>query len=193
MLLYRVFRHRPGARRGEPGHPTFVHRPQGQGRVDLGGVDTWYFGATPECAVGESFANLHTWGPDMFTVPSPSGDERRSMAIVEIDDDLSLLDLDDPNALQRRALRPTQIIVRNLGVTQGWARCIYEERDDRGRRRWAGISWWSFVYPAWDAIALWVEPGVKPPHRLVEVEPLDVTHRAVVAAATTLGRPIRRT
>jgi len=185
MLVYRVFPFDEKAGRGQAGHPLYVLRPQGHGRVDVIGADTWYFGLTPECSVGESFANQRVWTEDMFEMPSVG---RRALGVFELPDDLSLLDLDDANALVERALRPTQVIVRNLGVTQGWARRIYDERRADGSRRWAGIRWWSFVHPAWGALALWVDRNAVTPHRFVAAEPLHLEHPAVVAAATTLNR-----
>lgn len=34
MLVYRVFPHLNSAKAGEPGHPSYLHRPQGTGRRD---------------------------------------------------------------------------------------------------------------------------------------------------------------
>ena len=60
MQVYRVFPFDPDAAAGNPGHPDHVYWPA-QGRNRLDNPDhyaTWYYGATPEVAIGESFGNL---------------------------------------------------------------------------------------------------------------------------------------
>ena len=191
MLVYRVFPYLATARPGAPGHPLYLHRPQGQGRLDNPRhYDTWYFATTPEAAVGETFADLTIWSDDMFEFPKVPG-ARRALGTFEIDDGTPVLDLDDARALYERRLRPTQVIARNRAVTQSWALDVYDERDDRGGRRWAGIRWWSFQRPHWTVIALWYPPGEPSAHQVVGVEELDVTHIAVRDAARSLAKIIR--
>lgn len=190
MLLYRVFPHLPSAGAGESGDAMYLHRPQGQGRLDNPDrYDTWYFGQTPETAVGESFANLTVWRSAMFAFPALPG-ASRALGIFELQDDARILDLDDANALRDRALRPTQVIARNRPVTQGWARSIFDERAADGSRKWDGIRWWSYHRPHWTVIALWNPPGEQPVFSCVDVEPLTLTHPAVVDAARSLGKQI---
>lgn len=191
MLVYRVFPYLDTARAGEPGHPLYLHRPQGHGRLDNPAhYDTWYFATTPEAAVGETFADLSRWSAGMFAFPKVPG-ARRALGTFEVDDGTPVLDLDDARALYERRLRPTQVIARNRAVTQSWALAVYDERDDRGQRRWAGIRWWSFQRPHWTVIALWYARGEAPAHDVVGVEGLALAHVAVRDAARSLSKPSR--
>lgn len=191
MIVYRVFPRHPSAAPGEPGHPDFLYRPQGRGRLDNPGhYDLWYFAVVPECAIGEVFGDLSEWVGDMFHVPYLPG-SRRALGRFEIPDDLSVLDLDDANALLVRGLRPTQVVARNRATTQGWALRIFEESNDDGSRKWAGVRWWSFQRPQWPVLGMWVAPGETSAHRIVGVDRLDLTHPSIVDAARTLAKPLR--
>ena len=102
-----------------------------------------------------------------------------------------MLDLDDPAELLERSLRPTQIVTRNLSVTQAWGSRIWNERDphDSTRRRWQAVQWWSYHRPFWDVLGSWEQP------ELDHVEDLDLDHAAdhaaVRDAAAALVRPLR--
>lgn len=185
MLLYRVFPHLPGARAGQPGHATFVPRPQGRGRIDNPAhYDAWYFGFSPETAIGETFGDLPAWSEEMFAVPGLPG-SRRALAVAELDDDRRLLNMDDPNALLHLGLTPTQVITRNRQTTQAWALAAFREGH------WAGLRWWSFHRPEWTVAGVWQRPGERPPHRVAEVRPLSIVDEAVVNASQALARPLR--
>jgi len=95
-------------------------------------------------AVGEAFGDLAGWEASMFETPFLPGGSR-ALAVLWLPDDLRILDLDDPRALLERALRPTQIVERNLAVTQSWAHAIWDERDphDAAALRWQAVQWWS--------------------------------------------------
>ncbi len=104
--------------------------------------------------------------------------------MVHLPDDLRVLDLDDPSVLVERSLRPTQVVARNLAVTQAWGHRIWDERDphDPAARRWQAVQWWSYHHPSWEVLASWDKP------ELVDVERLDLDHGAVVDAAHALRR-----
>jgi len=185
MLLYRVFGHLPSAAEGEPGHPTHLHRPQLHGRLDNATeYDCWYLAGEESGAVGEAFGNLATWTPAMFGTPwLPGG--RRALGVFEIPDGIRVLDLDDAQNLADRGLRPTQVVIRNLSVTQTWALRIFQERNTRGARKWDGVKWWSFQRPQWEVYGLW--NGTP---KCVDVESLDLAHPAVIDAAKAVVRPL---
>lgn len=188
MLLHRIYPHLEGARSGQPGHPMYVHRPQGANRLDNRDLyDVVYFGLTPETAVGETFADITHWREEMLPLPVLP-DSRRALGLYEIEDDVPLLDLDDANALRERCLRPTQVISRNRPATQAWARSIYQETSPGGARCWAGVRWWSFHRPHWVVIALWTPHGETPVYSHVRTEPLSMSHPAVIDAARSLGK-----
>ncbi len=184
MLLYHVFPHLPSAADSEPGHPHYLHRPQGHGRLDNPRhYDCWYLSAEATGAVGEVFGNLLSWSEKMFEMPALPG-SRRSLGIYEVPDDLPVLDLDDARALLDRGLRPTQVIARNRPATQAWALAIFREVDSRGDRLWDGVRWWSYHRPQWRIYGLW--GSITP--RCMRVEPLTLTHPAVVDAANVLSK-----
>lgn len=183
MLAYRVFPHLPGARPRQPGHPLYLHRPQGRGRWDNPALYTVrYLALDPAAAVAETFANLglRWWTPAMFRLPALPG-ATRALGVYRLDDGTALLDLDDPVELAARSLRPTQVLSRNRAQTQAIAARVH------GEGRWDGLRWWSYYAPHWTLVAVWAGRW-----RCVRVEPLDLEHPAVVDAADTLARPIRR-
>ncbi|WP_420813457.1 RES domain-containing protein [Leifsonia flava] len=176
---------------GTSGHPDYLHRPQGGGRADNANeYDTWYYALTPEAAVGEVFGEFAEWSDEMFDVPYlPSG--RRALAAYEIPDLLRFIDLDDARNLVDRGLRPTQVVSKNLGVTQGWAMDVFRERNSNGAPRWDGLRWWSFWRPNWTVFARWRPVGGSPDHQLLNIEYIDITHHVVDVARKELRRPRR--
>lgn len=183
MLLHRVFPYRKAARAKQPGHPLYEHTPQRGGRVDHPDYHVWYLARTTAGACGEAFGDLHTWSPAMFEVPFLT-DGARALATYELPDTLRVLDLDDPAVLVARRLRPTQVVLRNLAVTQAWGHAAWAERDpdEPAERRWDAVSWWSYHHPGWPVVASWLRP------RLVDVQALDTDHPALVDAAQVLRR-----
>lgn len=191
MLLYRVVPYDPTAKKAAPGHPEYLHRPQGAGRWDNPAeYDVWYFSTTPSGAIAESFGNLGEWTEDMFDVPFlPSG--RRALAIFSVPDDLRLLNLDDAATLLEVGLRPTQVVTRNPAHTQAFAARIYRTPTAGGARRWQGIQWWSFHRPHWTNVALWAPLGSPTPATLQGVDDLSLHHQAVTDAAASLSRVLK--
>lgn len=185
MLVYRVFPYLRTAQPGEPGHPLYQHRPQRGGRIDHPDYHVWYLSRQPEAAVGETFGNLATWDSSMFGFPLLPG-ARRSLGIYRLPDDLRVLDLDDPRMLVELGLRPTQVVTRNLAVTQAWGHRIWSQRDphDPSSGRWQAIAWWSYHRPTWEVLGSWVVPEFD------HVEDLELDHVAVRDAATALTRSL---
>jgi hypothetical protein len=189
LLLYRVFAHLPTASAGDPGSPDYVHLPQGAGRWDNPALySAWYFSTSPEGAIAETFGNLQTWTTAMFETPFLSG-SRRALGVFSVDDALPVLDLDDAHNLLEQGLRPTQVVIRNAPFTQARAAGAFDEIRG-GSRRWAGIKWWSFHRPYWSNIMLWQARGESLPASPQRVEPLDLTHAALVDCASTLAKPL---
>jgi hypothetical protein len=187
VLAFRVFPYLDTAAPGEPGHPLYEHRPQRGGRIDHPDYHVWYVSRHQEAAVGETFGNLTPWRPSMFDFPLLPG-ARKSLGVYRLPDTLRVLDLDDPSELLKRALRPTQVVARNLAVTQRWGHDIWVEPDphDATAKRWEAVSWWSPHQPSWSILASWRRPTVE------SVEPLDLAHPAVAEAAASLLRPLDR-
>lgn len=145
--------------------------------------DCWYLSAEASGAVGESFGNLARWTRAMFPFPLVPG-ASKALGIFHVADVCPVLDLDDAQNLDR-ALRPTQVIIRNLDVTQAWALRIFQEKNADGQRTWQGVRWWSYQRPQWRVLGLWGADL-----ECVEVQELQIGHPAVVDAATALNRPL---
>lgn len=188
MLLHRVFVYDPTAARGESGHPTYLHRPQGASRWDNPSLyDAWYLSPAAEGAVGETFGNLATWSADMF---KHSTGMRRALATFSVPDDLSIFDFDDATNLQYVGMRPSQVVIRNKAFTQGKAASLFAEAHHDGSRRWAGVSWWSFHRPSWRNVMVWGTASDPAPLTLETVQVLSMSSSAVIEAARALFRPI---
>lgn len=181
MKLYRVLPYRPDAAEGERGHPLFVPAPSGAGRVDSpGNYDVLYLSSAPAGAVAEAFGGIPLWTAAMLRTPSFQRGYR-AVATYELPDRLSILDLDDADALKRLRLRPSDVVTRDRAVTQRWALAAYLER------RWIGVRWWSYYDPNWYSYALWDRRRLT----LSGVEALSLDHPAVAEAAAVLQRPMR--
>jgi hypothetical protein len=184
MLLYRVSPYQPGSEDGAPGSPTYLHKPQRDGRIDNPiYYNVWYLSLTAAGAVGETFASHPKWPDELFDFGT-SSDTRFALHTFKLSDACRVLDLDDAHNLAERVLRPTQIVTLNRSVTQGWALRIWNELAG-DRRRWDGVRWWSRHSAEWPIIALWTGT---PTH--VDTEDLSTKHKAVVEAASVLNRSI---
>lgn len=108
-----------------------------------------YLAASASGAIGETFAHLSTWSRAILPFPAIDGAERM-LGIYSFDEEIHpLLDLDDPRALLDRALRPTDVVIRNRPRSQRIARDAFAEQ------RWSGLSWWSMHRPQWTLHMLW--------------------------------------
>ena len=168
MLLYRVFPYVGTAKAGQAGHPLYLHPDQGAGRWDnRSAYLAMYVASQPEGAIGETFAHLATWRASMLQFPAVPG-AVRSLGVYEVDEEaLPLLELDDPKTLVARAIRPSEVVIRNRPHTQALALAVFNEH------KWSGISWWSMHRPQWQLHVLFgasmvtvrdVQPLAKNPH-----------------------------
>lgn len=182
LRLFRCYPRVPGARRGKPGHWSYLPRPQFHGRWDNADLyDSWYFSRTAVGAIAESFYNKRQWIPEVFLTPTGAP---RIVAEFRYSGK-PLLDLDDASTLGELGVRPSEVVVHDLGTTQALAKRIYDSRfADLG-----GISWWSSQMPSETSVLLWGEDGAPPLGlELVGIQPLSTEHPAVVEAATRLFR-----
>lgn len=185
MILYRVVPVAPGAPPGGPGHPEYLHKPQGRGRLDNPiHYDMRYLSFTESGAVGETLSMFSEWTPTVFDFRKVPG-STLSLCTFVAPDDIRFIEMDDPRSLLALGLRPTQIITLNRAVTQTWALRVWEEHDHNGRK-WDGIRWWSRHHADWPVVGLWRDLLT-----LDRVEALDLNHRAVKDAAKTLNRAVR--
>jgi RES domain len=73
----------------------------------------------------------------------------RSLAWFDVEDATPISDLDDPNELLLRRLRPSQVITREYSHAQAWALSIFHSATV------AGIRWWSYHDARWASLGLW--------------------------------------
>lgn len=177
--LYRVFPWLEEASRSEPGHPLYVHEPQGAGRVDNPErYSVLYASDVPGGAVGEAFGNLAMWTAALLAGSPLLPGSRRALVTYEVGDS-NFLDLDEPRSLASRRIRPSRVVTRDRAVTQTWALSIFEES------KWDGVRWWSFHYPEWGSYGIWDHAGLS----VSDIRPLSTRMEIVEDAATLLNRP----
>lgn len=132
-----------------------------------------YAAATPEAAVAESLAGSRSWTATLDRSP-------RFLVTVTVPAE-GFADLDDPNLLAERGLRPSRVVWPDRVVTQGIARDLFAER------RWIGVRWWSRLHAPWTLLGLWALARA----RIVgEPDRLTLEHPAVRAAAELLDAPL---
>lgn len=176
--LYRVFPWLEDAAPGEPGHPLYVPRPQGHGRVD--NPDHYlalYASDDPDGAIGEAFGNHSLWTTDLLRGQPSLPRSRRALAVIDASA-ATVADLDDPATLLERELRPSQVVTRTREVTQGWALRLFREG------RWAGVRWWSYYDPGWGSFGLWDVAAL----HVLDVTPLDDARARVQGVAARMCR-----
>lgn len=150
MRVYRVLPYLPSAREGEAGHPLYVHKQQGAGRLD--NPDAYlvrYVADAGVAAVAEAFGQFELWTPALLQGPPALPGSRMVLAELELGDRVRILDLDDASNLVAWSLRPSRVVTRDRAVTQAWARNIFHSGQYDGAR------WWSYYNPDWASIGVW--------------------------------------
>lgn len=123
----------------------------------------------------------------MFDVPYLANG-RRALAVFRVPDDIRLLDLDNPDELSKRGVKPSQVVMRNLSFTQPLAMSVFNEKRSDGSQRYSGITWWSFHRPQWTNTMLWETATNRVPLELLRVEKLEFTSEAIREAAAILNQ-----
>jgi len=171
VTLYRCFAWNRRAEPGEAGGPLWLPRPfQGDGRHDNPEhYGCLYLAERAESALVEQLARFRG------NVLVPGMLRRRglplALAAIELDARARLVDLDRPEILAERGLRPSLVATRRREVTQPQALAIHETGAD-------GIRWWSTFESLWGNVTLF-DRAVR---RLRVVE---------VAAVTAADTPLR--
>ena len=91
-----------------------------------------------------------------------------------------MIDLDDPEQLVRRALRPSLVATRRRSDTQPIALSVFQEGA-------SGLGWWSTLEAAWPNVTLFAERAVPSLRPVGPSELLTVDHPSVRTAAELLG------
>jgi hypothetical protein len=179
-VLFRVFPWDRRAAATEAGGALYVPRDhQGRSRHDAPAAYGALYASRRASSAAAEFLSRFRAGPLPAGVFQGAGGRRWSIAAIDDARLGSLLDLDDPNELAARMLRPSEVATLDREVTQAVAERLFEE----GRR---GFQWWSTIEASWMNVTLFAERAVGN-LRLVETPlPLDAGLAEVVEAAEVL-------
>ena len=181
VTLYRCFPYSAAIRKIEPGHPLFIPASRSKGRINNPDIySSSYWSAQPECAVAEVYGSQMQWSPGTFAGTPQLPKARHAIAAIEIPDDTRIFSMDNAPNLVKLKLCPSQVVTRDNAVTQAWARKIFD------MKKFAGISWWSILWPEWQSYGLWSLAGVK----ILDIENLSIGHIAVLESAKVLNKQV---
>lgn len=180
MTLHRCFVWNPSARHDATDGPLwFPTIFQGEGRHDNPAVyGCLYLSDRPVSCVVEQLAAFR--GQRL----SASMLQRRGLPLglaqIELDDEATVIDLDNPVTLRRERLRPSVVATRRREVTQPQALDLY-----RRHPAVAGLRWWSSWEALWTNVTLFDRAASA--LRLLEVHELTLDDPVVVDAAEMFG------
>jgi hypothetical protein len=181
VILWRLLPFKSGVSPTEFGGVLWFPRElQGAGRHD--NPDRYgclYVSQTPVSTVAERLAPFRGTGvlsPAMF---SHAGD-RLALVQLELDEDSTLLDLDEPRVLGRTRLRPSQVATNVRRVTQAYAARLYDEHPEA-----VGLRWWSTLEASLLNLTLYDRAARR--LTLLDVNMFTLKHPAVLEAAEMLG------
>ena len=145
MRLWRALALDRSAKVDGPGGPLwFPREQQGAGRHDNPDLyGCLYVSEEPVSAVAELLAPFRGTGtllPSMlvrFGLPL-------ALASLELPDEATIVDLDDPLALSAEGLRPSQVATRHRSATQSQAAEIHTSRPEA-----VAMRWWSTLEASW--------------------------------------------
>jgi hypothetical protein len=181
VILWRVLPWDPSVRPANPGGALWFPRPfQGAARHDdPARYGCLYVAEDPVSAVAEALAPFRGTGdlhPEMLTRMG------RPLALAELslDDDATLLDLDDPAVLTDEGLRPSDVATTDRARTRADAARLFDAHPGA-----AGLRWWSTLEASWINVTLFdrAAPGL----RLRRVRALAPAEEEVASAARFLG------
>ncbi|HVF38366.1 MAG TPA: RES family NAD+ phosphorylase [Gemmatimonadaceae bacterium] len=148
--LWRVFPWDTRARSGGEFSPDFRPVGQGAGRFDIPDLTAvWYFGESPEHAVGEVIQGLRNQTLERNDLIR----DGHPLALVHVTVELSARrlksfpDLCDPGVLAERDIRPDTLASFDFSRTQAIARQLFSEDC-------IGFRWWSALGGDWHTTVL---------------------------------------
>ncbi|HEV2856971.1 MAG TPA: RES family NAD+ phosphorylase [Solirubrobacterales bacterium] len=158
----------------------FPRLQQGGGRHDNPDLyGCLYVAEDPVSAVAELLAPFRGTGKLLPSMLIRYG-EPLSLAALDLDDGITVVDLDDPATLLATGLRPSQVATRHRQLTQRQAAEVYEAHPNA-----FGLRWWSTLESSWINWTIFDRAA-----RSLEVaatEELTVDHPVVHEAADLLG------
>ena len=180
-MLYRFFPWDPAAGASSPGGALFNPRAQQGGgrhdnshlygavyttRVEVSAVAEWLAGFRGQRLVATDFLRIdgHRW------------------ALVGLDDAAlgGIVDLDDPQELTARRLRPSRVATRSRSTTRQVAETLYSEGIP-------GFEWWSTLEASWPNVTLFAERALDALRVAEGPREIGIDDPAVRAAAAAIG------
>lgn len=181
MICWRVWQFDPAVGTHERGGPLWFPRElQGDGRHDNPDVyGCMYASGSPVGAVVEQLAEFRGLGRLAPWMLRKQG-RPLAFASIELNDEVALLDLDDPQVLLKERLRPSQVATRARAVTQRQAAGLYISHPEA-----AGLRWWSTIEASLTNLTLFDRAA----HHLSinEIHPLTIHDEPVQQAAELLA------
>jgi RES domain len=180
-VLYRVFPFAPDAPPSDEGGALFAPRElQGRGRHDNPAAYTaLYLSRTPDSAVAERLQVFRGRSIDDRHLRRADG-LRYAMAAIDDSGIAAPVDLDDPEELRVRALRPSRVATTDRSITQPIALAAFDDGA-------SGIAWWSTIEALWTNVTLFAERCRRDLRVGGEPEPLTATSPVVLRVAERLG------
>ena len=180
-MLWRVLPWDPSAPHRQPGHALWVPREyQGSGRHDA--PDRYgclYLAEVAVSAVAEMLAPFRGTG-DLHPELLVRSGRQLALAELQLAEDATLVDLDDPAVLVTESLRPSVVATGQRSVTQAYALSQFERHSEA-----AGLRWWSTLESSWIQVTLFDRALDELSVRSVRT--LAIDDDAVTAAASYLG------
>ena len=183
-MLYRLLPWDPAVESSAPGGALFNPRAQ-QGRERRGRHDNpdlygaLYTARVEVSAVAEwlvAFRGQSLAADDFVRT------DGRSWALVGLDDSglAEIVDLDDPDELAARGLRPSRIATRMRATTQNVARSVFEEGVP-------GFGWWSTLEASWPNVTLFAERALDVLRVVDGPREIGIDDPTLRAAAAAIG------
>jgi hypothetical protein len=180
VILYRCFAWNESAADAGPDGPMWFPRIfQGEGRHD--NPDAYgclYLADRPVSCLVEQLAAFR--GQRMTASLLRRRALPLALAELELGDEATLIDLDDPALLRRERLRPSRVATRDRSITQPQARALY-----RAHPAAAGLRWWSIWEALWANVTLFDRAARR--LRVRTVRRLTLDDPVVLHAADVFG------
>jgi len=158
----------------------FPRLQQGGGRHDNPDLyGCLYVAEAPVSAVAEMLAPFRGTGRLLPSMLVRYG-KPLALAALDLEDGLTVVDLDEPSTLIATGLRPSRVATRKRTVTQGQAAAVYESHPEA-----VAIRWWSTLESSW--INWTVFDRAESALEVGEATALTVDHPVVHEAADLLG------
>lgn len=184
-MLYRLFPWDPAVEASAPGGALFNPRAQqGRGRHDNPHLYGAIYTARVEIsAIAEwlaAFRGQSIVADDFFRT------DDRVWAVVGLDDSglTEIVDLDNPDELAARSLRPSRIATRMRATAQDVARGLFKEGVP-------GFGWWSTLEASWPNVTLFAERALDAlrvadgPREIGTADPVVRTAAAAIGVTLT--------